>query len=67
MSKFTLASNKINGRHLDRWAVVYVRQSSMQQLVNNQESTRMQYGLVDRAVALGWRRERGGAAALRLG
>lgn len=58
MSKFTLASNKINGRHLDRWAVVYVRQSSMQQLVHNQESTRMQYGLVDRAVALGWPRER---------
>src|SRR5262245_27258023 len=50
--------SKIGGRHLDRVAVVYVRQSTVQQTVRHQESTRMQYGLVDRAQSLGWPRER---------
>lgn len=45
---------KIEGRHRDRLAVVYVRQSSRQQVVDHGESTRLQYGLVERAVALGW-------------
>lgn len=49
---------KIGSRHLERLAVVYVRQSTLQQTVRNQESTRMQYGLVDRAIQLGWARER---------
>ncbi|WKK27755.1 recombinase family protein [Streptomyces olivoreticuli] len=35
-------------------AVVYVRQSSRQQVLDHGESTRLQYGLVERAVALGW-------------
>jgi DNA invertase Pin-like site-specific DNA recombinase len=38
--------------------MVYVRQSTHQQLVRHQESTRLQYGLVDRASALGWPRDR---------
>ena len=42
------------GWHRDRLAVVYVRQSSRQQVVDHGESTRLQYGLADRAVALGW-------------
>ncbi|WP_347277547.1 recombinase family protein [Pseudanabaena sp. FACHB-2040] len=50
--------DKICPHHLDRLAVVYVRQSTMQQVVEHQESTRLQYGLVDRAIALGWTRER---------
>jgi len=50
--------NKITSRHLERLAVVYVRQSTAQQLVRHQESTRMQYGLVERAVGLRWARER---------
>ena len=41
-------------RHLERLAVVYVRQSTMQQVLNHQESTRLQYGLIQRAMAFGW-------------
>src|SRR6267154_2564535 len=49
-----LLSSKIAARHLDRVAVVYVRQSSARQVVENCESTQLQYRLRDRAVALGW-------------
>jgi hypothetical protein len=45
---------KIQGWHRDRLAVVYVRQSSRQQVVDHGESTRLQYGLAARAAALGW-------------
>jgi DNA invertase Pin-like site-specific DNA recombinase len=45
---------KVQGWHRDRLAVVYVRQSSRQQVVDHGESTRLQYGLAGRAVALGW-------------
>lgn len=54
----SLASHKIAARHLERLAMVYVRQSTPQQMVRHQESTRMQYGLVDRALAMGWPRDR---------
>lgn len=47
-------ADKIGPRHLDRLAVVYVRQSTMQQVLDHQESTRLQYSLVRRAVAWGW-------------
>lgn len=47
-------SSKVHARHLDRQAVVYVRQSSAKQVTENRESTEMQYRLGDRAVALGW-------------
>jgi DNA invertase Pin-like site-specific DNA recombinase len=47
-------SGKVQARHLDRLAVVYVRQSTLQQVERHQESTRLQYALVERAVALGW-------------
>ncbi|XYH93881.1 recombinase family protein [Sorangium sp. So ce1128] len=53
-----VASTKIAARHLDRLAVVYVRQSTPHQLLHHQESTRLQYNLTERAVALGWARER---------
>ncbi|ABW16111.1 Resolvase domain [Parafrankia sp. EAN1pec] len=49
---------KVQGWHRDRLAVVYVRQSSRQQVADHGESTRLQYGLVERAVALGWPRVR---------
>src|SRR5512145_1818501 len=49
---------KIRAAHRDRLAVVYVRQSTLQQRTRHQESTRLQYGLVERAVALGWLRAR---------
>jgi DNA invertase Pin-like site-specific DNA recombinase len=47
-------AEKILPRHLERLAVVYVRQSTLQQVLDHQESTRLQYGLVRRAVAWGW-------------
>lgn len=47
-------SSKIQGHHRDRLAVVYVRQSTVQQVERHQESTRLQYGLVERALHLGW-------------
>jgi len=45
---------KITAEHLSRSAFVYVRQSTADQLVHNQESPRRQYGLADRARQLGW-------------
>lgn len=51
-------NDKIQGHHRDRLAVVYVRQSTLQQLTRHQESTRLQYALVDRALELGWPRAR---------
>jgi DNA invertase Pin-like site-specific DNA recombinase len=45
---------KITAEHLARAAFVYVRQSTSDQLLNNHESRLRQYGLADRARALGW-------------
>jgi len=47
-------SEKVQSWHRDRLAVVYVRQSTAQQVVEHQESTRLQYGLAERARRLGW-------------
>jgi DNA invertase Pin-like site-specific DNA recombinase len=49
-------SPKLKPWHLDRAAIVYVRQSTPQQVLDHQESTARQYALDDRAVALGWHR-----------
>jgi len=49
-------SGKIKSHHLNRKAVIYIRQSTLQQVQRHQESTRLQYGLVDRAIILGWSR-----------
>ena len=46
--------SKITSEHLARAAYIYVRQSTAYQVVNNLESQRRQYGLVDRARELGW-------------
>src|SRR5262245_35801458 len=48
----------IQASHLSRLAVVYIRQSSPQQTINNQESLKLQYNLVGRAAALGWGADR---------
>ena len=45
---------KITPDHLARGAFIYIRQSTVDQLANNHESRRRQYGLADRARALGW-------------
>ena len=50
--------NKIRDDHLRRDAFLYIRQSSLQQVFNNTESTQRQYALRQRAVALGWPNER---------
>jgi len=47
-------NDKISAKHLERAAYVYVRQSSLQQVRNNQESNRRQYALQDRASELGF-------------
>ena len=53
-----IVSDKVQGRHCDRLAIVYVRQSTVQQVERHQESTRLQYGLVEWALQFGWSRER---------
>jgi DNA invertase Pin-like site-specific DNA recombinase len=50
-------SPKVQPHHLQRGAYLYVRQSSMRQVLENVESTKRQYALRGRAVALGWREE----------
>ena len=47
-------SDLIQPTHLQRRAVIYVRQSSPNQVINNQESTRLQYALKKRAIERGW-------------
>jgi len=47
-------TEKITARHLERIAVIYVRQSSLAQVRDNTESTARQYALADEAVRLGW-------------
>lgn len=47
-------SEHIQAQHLSRQALVYVRQSTPQQMLKNQESLELQYGLRDRAVGCGW-------------
>ncbi len=51
-----MVSDKIHRRHRERMAIVYIRQSTLQQVERHQESTRLQYALVDRALQLGWDR-----------
>ncbi len=46
--------HKVTASHLGRPAYLYVRQSTLRQVFENTESTRRQYALRDRAVALGW-------------
>jgi len=48
---------KVTPHHLQRVALLYVRQSTMRQVFENTESTKRQYALRDRAAALGWSRE----------
>src|SRR5262245_13169000 len=50
--------NKIASWNHERLAAVYVRQSTMQQVLLHPESTRIQYGLVSRAEAYGWASDR---------
>jgi DNA invertase Pin-like site-specific DNA recombinase len=49
--------NKVTAVHLKRTAYLYVRQSTLRQVVEHTESTKRQYALKQRAVQLGWRAE----------
>jgi DNA invertase Pin-like site-specific DNA recombinase len=49
---------KVQAEHLKRDAYLYIRQSTLQQVLHNTESTDRQYALKQRAVALGWPAER---------
>ena len=49
-----LRSPKLQPWHLERSAIVYVRQSTPQQVLDHRESTARQYALVRRAADLGW-------------
>ena len=48
-------SDKIKAHHLQRKAVLYIRQSTAFQVLHNQESGRLQYGMETRLEQLGWR------------
>ena len=47
-------SELVTPQHLSRKALIYIRQSSPQQMISNQESLKLQYALRQRAVELGW-------------
>ena len=49
--------HKIAATHLARQAYLYVRQSTLRQVLENTESTKRQYALRERAVAMGWKPE----------
>lgn len=49
---------KVTSLHLQRNAYLYIRQSTLRQVFENTESTKRQYGLRQRAMALGWPEER---------
>ena len=47
-------ADKVGAAHLARSAYLYVRQSTLRQVMENTTSTERQYGLRSRAIALGW-------------
>jgi DNA invertase Pin-like site-specific DNA recombinase len=49
-----MMSEKIRPHHLERKAILYVRQSSTHQVLHNRESSALQYAMRDRLIALGW-------------
>ncbi len=51
-------TQQVSAHHLSRLAYLYVRQSTLQQVLENTESTARQYALRERALALGWSQER---------
>ena len=48
-------SDKIKPHHLERKAILYIRQSSAYQVSHNLESQKLQYAMQDRLRQLGWR------------
>jgi DNA invertase Pin-like site-specific DNA recombinase len=52
------SQQKVTASHLKRDAYLYIRQSTVRQVFENQESTKRQYALRQKAVAMGWETER---------
>lgn len=48
-------SDKVKGHHIGRKALLYVRQSSVYQVIHNVESQKLQYAMQQRLDILGWR------------
>ena len=48
------AASKVTAAHLSRTALLYVRQSSLKQVIHNTESAIRQYDLRGKAISLGW-------------
>jgi|ERR1017187_2055747 DNA invertase Pin-like site-specific DNA recombinase len=53
-----MPESRVTSNHLGRDAYLYIRQSTLRQVSENGESTRRQYALHERALALGWSGER---------
>jgi hypothetical protein len=51
------AASKVTAAHLSRTALLYVRQSSLKQVIHNTESAIRQYDLRGKAISLGWGRQ----------
>ena len=51
-------SSKIRNHHVNRLAIVYIRQSSQHQVLENRESRERQYALADFATGIGWSADR---------
>src|SRR5499426_4613003 len=58
MNSASFIPSKITTAHRAKFACVYLRQSTLGQVLHNTESTARQYALVERAVALGWPKDR---------
>src|ERR1700716_1745840 len=52
--RLIMISDKVRPHHLERKAILYVRQSSAHQVLHNRESSALQYAMRDRLTALGW-------------
>lgn len=50
-------SPRITPLHLNRKAIIYIRQSTPHQVISHQESLRLQYALKHRALDLGWKQQ----------
>ena len=50
-------SELVKMKHIERKAIIYIRQSSTHQVVTNQESLKLQYALKQRALDLGWQEQ----------
>ena len=49
-----MINEKVRSHHLERKAILYVRQSSAHQVLHNRESSTLQYAMRDRLTELGW-------------